>query len=174
MLIPSLFPYWPLIRKLWWLVPVTALAITAATLRIQRDSARADGATLEARLAAAEAAGRAQAQAAALSELAWQRAADRLSGETNARLQAIYSERDSLARRLFDYADRARAGQVPGAAGGAGGNVPALGDGSGISTPDAALDDFRTRARKCDAVEAFWQSYAASVGVPVAGTSGPN
>lgn len=166
-----LWPYWPFIRKLWWLLPVTALAITAATFRIQRDNAREDVAALEARVAAVEAAGRAQAEEARQSELAWQRAAERLVGETNARLDAVAADRESLARRLFEYADRARAGTLPGTPGGAG-----RGDGAAPlpGSPLPALDDY-DRACRIDAewLE-FWVNYARTVGVPVAGTNGPN
>lgn len=120
-----------------------------------------------ARVAALEAAGRAQERQAALTEQAWLNVTERLSKDADARIQAIYSDRDSLARRLFEYADRARSREVPGAAPGAGGDDAALGDGGSVSTVAAATDDLARRARRCDAVEAFWQSYAASVGVPV-------
>lgn len=61
----ALWPYWPWIRKLWWLVPLTAIALAAATFRIQRDHARDELDALRATLAAQEATYRAQAAEAA-------------------------------------------------------------------------------------------------------------
>jgi len=53
----------PLLRKFWWLVPVTLLAVTAATFRIQRDHAREAVERLQAAQAAQEATYRAQVAA---------------------------------------------------------------------------------------------------------------
>ena len=61
----ALWPYWPWIRKLWWLVPLTVLMVVTATYRIQRDHARDDLDALRATLAAQEATYRAQAAEAA-------------------------------------------------------------------------------------------------------------
>lgn len=161
------WPYWPLVRKLWWIVPVTALIVTAGVFRIQRDNARADLETANRVIAAQEAAGRAQAEAAKQSEAAWQKAAERLVGETSARLAAVAADRDSLAQRLRAHAASTCACAVPETPAGPGGNDAALGDGGGVSTADAALDEFARKARRCDAVEEFWQRYAEAVGVPV-------
>lgn len=52
--------WWPLVRKFWWLVPVTVVAGFAVTYRIQRDIARDALADLRAAQAAQEATYQAQ------------------------------------------------------------------------------------------------------------------
>ena len=44
-----------LLRRFWWLLPVTVILVTAGVYRVQRDHARSQAATLSARLAALEA-----------------------------------------------------------------------------------------------------------------------
>ena len=46
--------YWALIKKFWWLLPVTALCITAGVYRIERDRARTQVAALQSRLTSLE------------------------------------------------------------------------------------------------------------------------
>lgn len=65
--------YLALARRFWWLLPVTALAIMAATFRIQRDSAREDVERLEAAVAAQEATYRARVAAVAAANTEAQR-----------------------------------------------------------------------------------------------------
>lgn len=151
-------------------VAIAALWATAVVFRIQRDHAREALALATARVAALEAAGRAQNERAALVEQAWQNAAARFAGEATDRVAAIAADRESLAGRLREYAARASRGAVSEASGGAGGNARSVPDGAGVSELDARLDEFARRARRCDAVEAFWQSYARSVGVEVIGS----
>lgn len=131
----------------------------------------------EARVAALEAAGRAQDEKHRLEERAWAKAAERFADEAMGRVAAIAADRESLAGRLRDYEARARRSDLSAITGGAGGNAGALGGGGGVSTPaavDAALDDFARRARRCDAIEAFWLAYASSVGVPIVGPRVPD
>lgn len=59
------WPWWPWVRKLWWLVPVTLLLVVTATYRIQRDHARDELKGLRATLAAQEATYKAQVAEAA-------------------------------------------------------------------------------------------------------------
>lgn len=46
---------WSLVRRFWWLIPVTAILVTASVYRIQRDNAHEDLAAANAALAAQEA-----------------------------------------------------------------------------------------------------------------------
>lgn len=163
-----------LARRFWWLLPVTALAITATTFRIQRDNAREDVATLEARVAAVEAAGRAQAEAARLSEQAWQNVAERLysgQGATMDRLAAITRDNVSLASRLRDYDASLRA--LSEVADGAPGNAGAPGESGGPRAVDAALDAYDKSCQRDAERLAYWQALWTTIS-PSAGTNGPN
>lgn len=51
---------WSLVRRFWWLIPVTAILVTASVYRIQRDNAREDLAAANAALTAQEARYRAE------------------------------------------------------------------------------------------------------------------
>lgn len=162
-----MFAYWELLKRFWWAIPLALLAVAATTYRIQRDHARDDATRLEARISLqAEAARQAEAEYRNR-EKSWQTAAERLVGEKQDTLAAIAADRDSLAVRLRDYARR-RDGAVPAVAAGPGGSTPAVGSGGGVSETDAALDDFRTKARICGANERFWIDYATAVGVQAA------
>ena len=156
--------YWELLKRFWWAIPLAVLAVAATTYRIQRDHARDDVTRLEARIALqAEAARQVEAQYRS-SEKSWQRAAERLVDEKQNTLAAIAADRDSLARRLRDYARRSD-GAVPAVAGGPGG-------GTGVapvpSSADEALDRYDTSCRVDAEWLDFWQRYAATVGIKAA------
>ena len=153
--------------SLRWIAIGVAIAAVSAFVGWQvhqRHKAEAALALATARVAALEAAGRAQNERAALVEQAWQNAAARFAGEATDRVAAIAADRESLAGRLREYAARASRGAVSEAAGGAGG-----GDGAAPQPASAgqALDDY-DRACRIDAEWlAYWQAYARSVGVEV-------
>lgn len=98
-------PYWILIKKFWWLVPLSALLITTATFRVQRDNARDREAVLKADIAARDI-----EDVAAINE-SNRRANDADSKLGSATMAANILGAD-LSRRVRDYENRLRAGAV--------------------------------------------------------------
>jgi hypothetical protein len=149
----ALWPYWPWIRKLWWLLPVTALAVTATTFRIQRDSAREDVADLTASLAAQDARYRAQVT------YERQTTADTVRGleAENARLRAAASGPVPVVRMCVGPVPAVPGiGTAAGGTGGtgaAGGFVPGLPDGTAADPFDygPGLYAIADRADRCSA-----------------------
>ena len=56
--------YLAILKRFWWLIPVTVILVTAGTYRVQRDHARTQVATLNARITALEAQSAANVQKA--------------------------------------------------------------------------------------------------------------
>lgn len=154
------------------IIAVTGFGITAGVYRVQRDHARGQIVVLESRLTAVEAAGRAQAEAARLSEQAWANVAERLyrgQGQTLDRLAAITADNVSLAGRLRDADARTRA--LSAAARGATGNAGAAGESAGpraAAAVDAALDAYDTACRRDAERLAYWQALWSTLSPPSA------
>jgi hypothetical protein len=123
--------YWELMKRFWWLVPVTAILVTAGVFRIQRDHARDDLMRLRATLAAQE--------AIYLAQLAQAKAATR-EAQTGYEAELERLRRAAGAVPVVRLCPRPA--EVPGggtAAGGAGGSGTAGGGVSGV--PDGAAGE---------------------------------
>jgi hypothetical protein len=131
----ALWPYWPWIRKLWWVVPALALLLLAGVYRVQRDSAREDVDRLRAAQAAQEATYRAQVAQ-------WRQAtvaAEEGYAEELARLRAAARGPVPVVRLCREPAQVPGGGTAAGGAGGtgaAGGVVPGVPHGDPGVGPD--------------------------------------
>lgn len=131
----------------------------------QRHRAEDALAVATSRVAALEAAGRAQAEAVALMQAANDKAVTRLLGEKNAQIAAIDADRTSLAGRLHDAYARASRGPLREADPGPGGNAGTGGVARGAEEVDAALDAYDRACRRDAERLNFWVGYATAVGV---------
>lgn len=158
---------WSLIRRFWWLIPVTAICVTASVYRIQRDNARSDLAAANAAVARLEAAGRAQAERTAIEQAANDKAVARLLEEKNATLAAIDADRVRLSDSLRDAYARASRGPVREADPGAIADAVAARIAGRAAEIDAALDAYDRACRRDAERLGFWIEYAQRLGVEV-------